>query len=168
LPSTRIRLASADGSEVPPGQAGELLVQGPQVMKGYWNRPDETADVLRDGWLWTGDIAQYDEAGFLRIVDRKKDVIIVSGFNVYPNEVEDVVSQHPAVAEVGAIGVPDEKSGEVVKIVVVKRVPEVTANEIIGFCRSRLAAYKVPKHVEFRESQLPKSNIGKILRRSLR
>ena len=123
--------------------------------------------MLRGGWLWTGDIAQFDETGFLRIVDRKKDLILVSGFNVYPNEVEDAVSQHPAVAAVGAIGVPDDKSGEVVKIVVVKRNAGVTAEELIQFCRSRLAAYKVPKHVEFR-SELPKSSVGKVLRRSLR
>jgi long-chain acyl-CoA synthetase len=137
-------------------------------MKGYWNRPEETAEVLRGGWLWTGDIARIDEAGFLRIVDRKKDLILVSGFNVYPNEIEEVVSQHPAVAEVGAIGVPDAKSGEVVKIVVVKRIPDVTADELIQFCRSRLAAYKVPKYVEFRPTELPKTTVGKILRRALR
>jgi long-chain acyl-CoA synthetase len=168
LPSTRIRLVAEDGRAVPPGQSGELLVMGPQVMNGYWNRPEETADVLRGGWLWTGDIARIDEAGFLSIVDRKKDLILVSGFNVYPNEIEDVVSQHPAVAEVGAIGVPDAKSGEVVKIVVVKRIPEVTADELIQFCRSRLAAYKVPKYVEFRHTELPKTTVGKILRRALR
>jgi acyl-CoA synthetase (AMP-forming)/AMP-acid ligase II len=168
LPSTRIRLVAEDGSEVPPGQPGELVVMGPQVMKGYWNRPDEAANVLRGGWLWTGDIAGFDEAGFLRIVDRKKDLILVSGFSVYPNEIEDVVSQHPAVAEVGAIGVPDDKSGEVVKIVVVKRIPGVTSDELIEFCRSRLAAYKVPKYVEFRRTELPKTTVGKILRRALR
>jgi long-chain acyl-CoA synthetase len=168
LPSTRIRLLDKEGNDVAPGQAGELVITGPQVMKGYWNQPDATATVLRGGWLWTGDIAQYDEAGFLRIVDRKKDLILVSGFNVYPNEVEEVVAQHPAVAEVGAIGVPDDKSGEVVKIVVVTRAPGVTADEIIQFSRSRLAAYKVPKYVEFRQTELPKSNVGKILRRSLR
>jgi long-chain acyl-CoA synthetase len=167
LPSTRIRLVDEDGSEVPFGQAGELVINGPQVMKGYWNQPGETANVLRGGWLWTGDIAQFDEAGFLKIVDRKKDLILVSGFNVYPNEVEEVVSRHPAVAEVGAIGVPDDKSGEVVKIVVVQRAPGVTAEELIQFCRSKLAAYKVPKHVEFR-TELPKTNVGKVLRRALR
>jgi long-chain acyl-CoA synthetase len=167
LPSTQIRLVAEDGGEVPAGQAGELVVKGPQVMKGYWNQPDETANVLRGGWLWTGDIAQFDEAGFLRIVDRKKDLIVVSGFKVYPNEVEDVVAQHPAVAAVGAMGVPDAKSGEVVKIVVVQRSPGVTAEELIQFCRSKLAAYKVPKHVEFR-TELPMTNIGKVLRRALR
>jgi long-chain acyl-CoA synthetase len=168
LPSTQVRLVGDDGSEVGPGQPGELLVKGPQVMRGYWNRPDETAAVLHEGWLRTGDIAQFDEAGFLRIVDRKKDLILVSGFNVYPNEVEDVVSQHPAVAEVAALGVPDDKSGEVVKIVVVKRVPGLTADELIQFCRSRLAAYKVPKYVEFSQTELPKTNVGKVLRRALR
>jgi long-chain acyl-CoA synthetase len=168
LPSTRIRLVAEDGREVAPGEPGEIVVAGPQVMNGYWNRPEETAEVLRGGWLWTGDIARIDEAGFLRIVDRKKDLILVSGFNVYPNEIEDVVSQHPAVAEVGAIGVPDAKSGEVVKIVVVKRIPDVTADELIQFCRSRLAAYKVPKYVEFRHAELPKTTVGKVLRRALR
>ena len=168
LPSTEVRLVGDDGNEVGPGQPGELLVKGPQVMKGYWNRPGETAEVLRGGWLRTGDIAQFDEAGFLRIVDRKKDLILVSGFNVYPNEVEDVVSQHPDVAEVAAIGVPDDKSGEVVKIVVVKRAAGLTAEELIEFCRSRLAAYKVPKYVEFSKTELPKTNVGKILRRALR
>jgi long-chain acyl-CoA synthetase len=156
-----------DGGDAVRGQPGELVVTGPLVMKGYWNRPDETADVLRGGWLWTGDIARTDDAGFLRIVDRKKDLILVSGFNVYPNEVENVVSQHPAVAEVGAIGVPDDKSGEVVKIVVVSRAPGVTADELVRFCRTRLAAYKVPKYVEFSESELPKTNVGKVLRRAL-
>ncbi|MEO5768355.1 MAG: long-chain fatty acid--CoA ligase, partial [Polyangia bacterium] len=147
---------------------GELIARGPQVMRGYWNKPEETAGMLRDGWLWTGDIAQVDEAGFFKIVDRKKDMILVSGFNVYPNEVEEVVAQHPAVAEVGAIGVPDEKSGEVVKVVVVLRPGmSVTAEELIQFCRTSLAAYKLPRHVEFR-TELPKTNVGKVLRRALR
>ncbi len=167
FPSTEIRLLGEDGGEVGPGQPGELVVKGPQVMKGYWNQPGETAQVLRDGWLWTGDIAQLDEDGFVRIVDRKKDMIVVSGFNVYPNEVEDVVAQHPGVAEVGAIGVPDERSGEAVKVAVVRRDPALTAEELIEFCRSRLAAYKVPRHVEFRD-ELPKTNVGKVLRRALR
>jgi long-chain acyl-CoA synthetase len=167
FPSTEIRLLGEDGGEVGPGQPGELVVKGPQVMKGYWNQPGETAQVLRDGWLWTGDIAQLDEDGFVRIVDRKKDMIVVSGFNVYPNEVEDVVAQHPGVAEVGAIGVPDERSGEAVKVAVVRRDPALTAEELIEFCRSRLAGYKVPRHVEFRD-ELPKTNVGKVLRRALR
>ena len=136
-------------------------------MSGYWNRPEETASVLRDGWLYTGDIAEVDEDGFFRIVDRKKDMILVSGFNVYPNEVEEVVLQHPDVQEVGAVGVPDEKSGEVVKVVVVKKSESLTAEDLIHFCRERLAGYKVPKHVEFR-SELPKTNVGKVLRRALR
>jgi long-chain acyl-CoA synthetase len=167
FPSTDIRLVGDDGKDTPPGQPGELVVKGPQVMKGYWNRADETANVIKDGWLWTGDVAQFDEAGFLRIVDRKKDMILVSGFNVYPNEVEEVILQHPGVAEVGAIGVPDEKSGEAVKIVVVLRDPKVTAEELITFSRGKLAGYKIPRQVEFR-TELPKTNVGKILRRALR
>jgi long-chain acyl-CoA synthetase len=168
FPSTEVRFMDDDGKEVAPGQPGELIARGPQVMKGYWNKPEETAQVLQDGWLWTGDVAQMDETGFVRIVDRKKDMILVSGFNVYPNEVEEVVASHPAVAEVGAIGVPDEKSGEVVKVVVVKRPGgEVTAEQLIAFCREKLAGYKVPRHVEFR-TELPKTNVGKILRRALR
>ncbi|HEY0705322.1 MAG TPA: AMP-binding protein [Polyangia bacterium] len=167
FPSTEIRLMGEDGKEVAPGQPGELIARGPQVMKGYWNKPEETANMLRDGWLWTGDIAQMDEAGFFKIVDRKKDMILVSGFNVYPNEVEEVVAQLPGVAEVGAIGVPDEKSGEAVKVVVVKRDPNLTAETVIAHCRERLAGYKVPKQVEFR-TELPKTNVGKVLRRALR
>jgi long-chain acyl-CoA synthetase len=167
FPSTELRLVDDAGQEVPMGKPGELAARGPQVMTGYWNRPDETAQVLRDGWLYTGDVAEMDPDGFLRIVDRKKDMILVSGFNVYPNEVEEVVAQHPGVLEVGAIGVPDDKSGEVVKVVVVKRSPDLTAEALIQFCRERLAGYKVPRHVEFR-SELPKSNVGKILRRALR
>lgn len=167
FPSTEIRLVDEDGNDVPLGQPGELIARGPQVMKGYWNRPDETARTLKDGWLWTGDIAVMDEDGFLRIVDRKKDMIVVSGFNVYPNEVEEVVVQHPDIIEAGAIGVPDEKSGEVVKVVVVSRRPDLKPEEVIEFCRKRLAGYKVPKHVEFR-SELPKTNVGKVLRRALR
>jgi long-chain acyl-CoA synthetase len=167
FPSTHVRLMDDAGNEVAPGQPGELTVKGPQIMKGYWNRPEETESVLRDGWLWTGDVAEMDADGFFRIVDRKKDLIIVSGFNVYPNEVEEVVAKHPDVAEVGAIGVPDDKSGEVVKVVVVTRRPGVTAEEIVEFSRKHLAAYKVPKQVEFR-SELPKTNVGKVLRRALR
>jgi long-chain acyl-CoA synthetase len=167
FPSTEVRFMGEDGNEVAPGEPGELIARGPQIMKGYWNQPAETANVLRDGWLWTGDVGQLDPDGFVRIVDRKKDMILVSGFNVYPNEVEEVVAQHPDVAEVGAIGVPDEKSGESVKIVVVKRRPELTSEELIAFCRERLAGYKVPKHVEFR-AELPKTNVGKVLRRALR
>jgi long-chain acyl-CoA synthetase len=167
FPSTDVRLVDDDGAPAEEGKPGELVISGPQVMKGYWNRDDETIKVLREGWLYTGDIAQIEPDGFVRIVDRKKDMILVSGFNVYPNEVEDVVAKHPGVAEVGAIGVPDEKSGEVVKIVVVRRNPDVTAEELIAFCRESLAGYKVPKFVEFR-SELPKTPVGKVLRRALR
>lgn len=156
-----------DNNPVPPGEPGELCVRGPQVMRGYWNRPDATADILRDGWLYTGDIAVMDEAGFLRIVDRKKDMILVSGFNVYPNEIEDVVMQHPGVQEVAAIGVPSGASGESVKLFVVKKEADLTQDALIAFCRRQLTGYKVPKAVEFR-AELPKSNVGKILRRELR
>lgn len=168
LPSTDIKIIDDDGHEVPLGHPGELCVKGPQVMRGYWKRDDETALVMTaDGWLKTGDIAQIEPDGFFRIVDRKKDMILVSGFNVYPNEVEDVVATHPGVLEVAAIGVPDEKSGEVVKIFVVKKDPNLTAEMLIKHCKANLAGYKVPRNVEFR-TELPKSNIGKILRRSLR
>lgn len=168
IPSTEVRLLDEDGNDVPLGEAGELCVRGPQVMRGYLNRPEATAEVLsEDGWLRTGDIATMDEQGYLRIVDRKKDMILVSGFNVYPNEIEDVVALHPGVLEVGAIGEPDEHSGEVVKVVVVKKDPVLTEEQIIEHCREQLTAYKVPKLVEFRD-ELPKSNVGKILRRELR
>jgi long-chain acyl-CoA synthetase len=167
FPSTEIRLVDDAGQPAKPGEAGELVVRGPQVMKGYWNRPEETAQVLRDGWLYTGDVAQLDEDGFVRIVDRKKDMVLVSGFNVYPNEIEEVVALHPKVLEVAAIGVPDEKSGEAVKIFVVKRQPDLTADELLAFCKKQLTGYKVPRQVEFR-SELPKTNVGKILRRALK
>jgi long-chain acyl-CoA synthetase len=147
---------------------GEICIRGPQVMRGYWNRPDETEKVLtKDGWLKTGDMGYMDEAGYTYIVDRKKDMILVSGFNVYPNEVEGVVAMHPGVLEVAAIGVPDERAGEVVKIVVVRKDPTLTAEQLIEFCKKDLTGYKVPKHVEFR-TELPKTNVGKILRRALR
>ena len=143
-------------------------MRGPQVMAGYYNRPDETAKVMTaDGFLKTGDVAVVDEKGFVRIVDRKKDMILVSGFNVYPNEVEDVVASHPGVMEVAAIGVVDEKSGEAVKVFVVKKDPNLTAEAVIAHCREKLTGYKVPKLVEFR-TVLPKTNVGKILRRALR
>lgn len=168
IPNTEVRLLDEDGNDVPLGEAGELCVRGPQVMRGYLNRPEATAEVLsEDGWLRTGDIATMDEQGYLRIVDRKKDMILVSGFNVYPNEIEDVVALHPGVLEVGAIGEPDEHSGEVVKVVVVKKDPVLTEEQIIEHCREQLTGYKVPKLVEFRD-ELPKSNVGKILRRELR
>jgi long-chain acyl-CoA synthetase len=152
----------------PTGEAGELMVQGPQVMKGYWQRPEETANVLgADGWLHTGDIAKMDANGYFYIVDRKKDMILVSGFNVYPNEVEDVVMEHPGVLEVAAVGVADEHSGEVVKLFVVRKDPQLTEEALKQFCHDRLTGYKRPRQIEFRD-ELPKSNVGKILRRELR
>ncbi len=168
MPSTDVSIRDEGGAEVAPGEAGELCVRGPQVMKGYWNRPDETAKVMTpDGYLRTGDVATIDADGFLRIVDRKKDMILVSGFNVYPNEVEQVVAMHPHVLEVAAVGVPDEDSGEAVKLYVVKKDPALTAGALIAHCRESLTAYKVPKLVEFLD-ELPKSNVGKVLRRELR
>jgi long-chain acyl-CoA synthetase len=168
IPSTEISIQNDDGQTLALGEVGELCVRGPQVMKGYWNRPDETAKVLAaDGWLRTGDIARIDDKGFVFIVDRKKDMILVSGFNVYPNEIEDVVAQVPGVLEVAAVGVPDEKSGEAVKLVVVRKDPSLTADDIRAHCRANLTGYKLPKYIEFRDS-LPKTNVGKILRRELR
>lgn len=169
LPSTEIRLCDDHGNEVPLGEVGELCVRGPQVMQGYWERPEETAKTIdADGWLMTGDIATVDDQGFVRIVDRKKDMILVSGFNVYPNEIEDVVALHPDVVEVACIGVPDADSGEAVKVfVVVRQGASLTAEDIYEHCRKSLTGYKAPRRVEFRD-ELPKSNVGKILRRELR
>jgi long-chain acyl-CoA synthetase len=169
LPDTDISLRDDQGREVPPGEPGELCVKGPQVMAGYWQDPEATrASFTHDGFLMTGDIATVDQAGYFRIVDRKKDMILVSAFNVYPNEIENVITMHPDVVEVACIGVPDEESGEAVKVFVVRRPgSSLTAADIRDFCRENLAAYKVPRHVEFRDS-LPKSNVGKILRRELR
>lgn len=168
VPSTDISLRDENGNEVPQGEAGELCVKGPQVMKGYWNAPAETALVMTaDGYLRTGDVVSMDAQGFFRIVDRKKDTILVSGFNVYPNEVEDVVAAHPGVAEVAAIGVPSEHSGEAVKIFVVRKDPALTEKDLIAFCKKSLTGYKVPHLIEFR-TDLPKTNVGKILRRALR
>lgn len=167
VPSTEVKMVDDDDNEVPFGEPGELCVRGPQVMLGYWQRPDATDEILKDGWLHTGDIAVMDEEGFMRIVDRKKDMILVSGFNVYPNEIEDVVMQHPGVLEVAAVGVPAESSGEAVKIFVVKKDPSLTEEALVTFSRRQLTGYKVPKLVEFRD-ELPKSNVGKILRRELR
>jgi long-chain acyl-CoA synthetase len=168
IPSTDVAIWSEDGQPLPIGEIGELMVRGPQVMKGYWNRPNETANVLdAEGWLHTGDIARMDESGYVYIVDRKKDMILVSGFNVYPNEVEDAVMQHPGVAEVAAVGLPDEHSGEVVKLFVVRKDPNLTIEALKAFCRENLTGYKRPKLIEFRDA-LPKSNVGKILRRELR
>ncbi|MEO8809005.1 MAG: AMP-binding protein [Rhodanobacter sp.] len=168
IPSTDVAIWSEEGVPQPTGEAGELMVRGPQVMKGYWQRPEETAKVLGDdGWLHTGDIAKMDENGYFYIVDRKKDMILVSGFNVYPNEVEDVVMEHPGVLEVAAVGVADEHSGEVVKLFVVRKDPALSAEALKQFCHDRLTGYKRPRQVEFRD-ELPKSNVGKILRRKLR
>ena len=168
VPSTDVVLRDDAGHDVALGQPGELCVRGPQVMAGYWQRPDETAKVIdRDGWLATGDIGTMDEQGFVRIVDRKKDMILVSGFNVYPNEIESVVAMHAGVLECAAIGVPDAKSGEAVKLFVVKKDAGLTAESVIAHCRAHLTGYKCPREVEFR-SELPKSNVGKILRRELR
>jgi long-chain acyl-CoA synthetase len=168
VPSTDCCLKDDNGAIMPQGEVGELCVKGPQVMAGYWQRPDETAKVIdADGWLHTGDMAKMDEKGFFYIVDRKKDMILVSGFNVYPNEIEDVVAMMPGVLEVAAVGVPDEKSGEAVKVVIVRRDPSLTAEQVKAFCRENLTPYKHPRYVEFR-TELPKSNVGKILRRELR
>lgn len=168
IPSTVVKILDDDGNEVPQGEPGELAISGPQVMRGYWNRPEETAKVMTsDGFFKTGDIAVMDEKGFFKIVDRKKDMILVSGFNVYPNEVEDAVVTHPGVLEAAAIGIPNEKSGEVVKLFIVKKDKALTEDKVIEHCRSVLTGYKVPKIVEFRD-ELPKSNVGKILRKDLR
>jgi long-chain acyl-CoA synthetase len=168
IPSTFVKTIDDEGNETPIGEPGELCVKGPQVMRGYWQRPDDTRkSFTEDGYFRTGDVALIQEDGYLRIVDRKKDMIIVSGFNVYPNEVEDVIISHPNVVECAAVGVPDDKSGEVVKAYVVANKEGVSANELKEFCRERLTAYKVPKHFEFRD-ELPKTNVGKILRRELR
>ncbi|MGR2881824.1 long-chain-fatty-acid--CoA ligase FadD [Vibrio vulnificus] len=168
VPSTEVRIVNDEGEALANSETGELQVRGPQVMQGYWQRPEATKEVINsEGWLSTGDIVKFDEDGFLHIVDRKKDMILVSGFNVYPNEIEDVVALHGKVLEVAAIGQPHEVSGELVKIYVVKRDPSLTKEEIISHCRQHLTGYKVPKLIEFRED-LPKTNVGKILRRVLR
>lgn len=167
LPSTDIKLIDDDANEVALGESGELMVKGPQVMVGYLGREDETNDVLKDGWLATGDIARMDEEGFLYIVDRKKDMILVSGFNVFPNEIEEVAAMHEGIMEAAAVGIPNESSGEVVKLFVVKKDPNLTKDDVTLHCRSLLTGYKVPKIVEFKD-ELPKTNVGKILRRELR
>ena len=168
LPSTDVAICDEQGRMLPLGEVGEICVRGPQVMRGYWQCPEETATVIsEEGWLRTGDMGRMDKAGYIYIEDRKKDMILVSGFNVYPNEIEDVVVAHDGVLEAAAIGVPDARSGEAVKLFVVKRDPELTAERILAYCRQNLAGYKVPKHVEFRH-ELPKNNVGKILRRELR
>ncbi|MFB3125550.1 MAG: AMP-binding protein [Woeseiaceae bacterium] len=168
IPSTEVRICDDDGADVPLGDLGEICIRGPQVMEGYWQRPEETALVmLPGGWFRTGDIGRMDEGGFVYIEDRKKDMILVSGFNVYPNEIEGVVVEMDGVLEAAAIGIPNERSGETVKLYVVKSDESVTANDIVRYCRENLTGYKVPKEIEFRDD-LPKTNVGKILRRELR
>jgi long-chain acyl-CoA synthetase len=168
LPSTEVAIRDDAKHDVKRGDPGEICIRGPQVMKGYWHRPDETAKVLGpDGFLYTGDIGVMDEKGFVTIVDRKKDMILVSGFNVYPNEIEQVVAMHPGVLECAAIGVSDEHSGEVPKVFVVKKDPNLTEQDVLEHCKKELTGYKRPKYVEFR-TELPKTNVGKILRRALR
>jgi long-chain acyl-CoA synthetase len=168
MPSTEIALRDDADKDVALGQPGEICIRGPQVMTGYWQQPAETAKVLgKDGFLHTGDIGVMDDKGFIRIVDRKKDMILVSGFNVYPNEIEQVVAMHPGVLECAAIGVADEHSGEVPKVFVVKRDPNLTEQDVLEHCKKELTGYKRPKYVEFR-AELPKTNVGKILRRALR
>ncbi len=168
IPSTEVRICDDDGADVPLGDLGEICIRGPQVMEGYWQRPEETALVmLPGGWFRTGDIGRMDEGGFVYIEDRKKDMILVSGFNVYPNEIEGVVVEMDGVLEAAAIGIPNERSGETVKLYVVKSDESVTANDIVRYCRENLTGYKVPKEIEFRDD-LPKTNVGKILRRALR
>jgi long-chain acyl-CoA synthetase len=167
-PSTELSIQDDDGKLLAQGEVGEICIRGPQVMKGYWQRPEETAKTITsDGWLRTGDIGKMDERGFFYIVDRKKDMILVSGFNVYPNEIEDVVATHPGVLEVAAVGVPDDKSGEAVKLVIVKKDPSLTVEDVKAHCKAQLTGYKQPKIIEFR-TELPKTNVGKILRRELR
>ena len=168
VPSTEVRICDDDGNALPIGEIGEICIRGPQVMEGYWQRPDETAKVmLPGGWLRTGDVGRMDEAGYVFIEDRKKDMILTSGFNVYPNEIEGVVVQMDGILEAAAIGMPDERSGEVVKLFAVKTDPTLTEQQVIDYCRQNLTAYKVPRKVEFR-NELPKTNVGKILRRELR
>jgi long-chain acyl-CoA synthetase len=169
FPSTQATVLDESDKELPPGEVGEICVRGPQVMTGYWNQPQETAKVFTpQGWLRTGDMGFMDERGYFKITDRKKDMIVVSGFKVFPNQIEDVVAMHPGVAEVAAIGVPDERSGEAVKIVVVRSDPLLTEEALLAHCKQSLTDYKMPKIVEFRNEPLPKTNLGKILRRQLR
>jgi long-chain acyl-CoA synthetase len=167
VPGTDVRLVDNDGRDVPRGQPGELWIKGPQVMKGYWQRPDETARVLRDGWLATGDIATMDEDGYVQIVDRKKDMILVSGFNVYPNEVEAVLSAHPEVGDTAVVGVPDDECGEIVVAFVTPKHESLTEDAVRQHCKQSLTGYKVPRIVIFKKD-LPKTNVGKVLRKDLR
>ena len=168
VPSTEVMLRDDSGNEVAVGPPGEICIRGPQVMKGYWNKPEETDKVIdKDGWLATGDVGVVDERGFFKIVDRKKDMILVSGFNVYPNEIEAVVAMMPGVLECAVIGVADDKTGEAVKVVIVKKDPNLSESDVLAHCRVHLTGYKIPRHVAFR-TELPKTNVGKILRRELR
>jgi long-chain acyl-CoA synthetase len=168
FPSTEMKIVDDEGKDVPVGERGEIVARGPQVMNGYWQREQDTDEVfLEGGWFKTGDIGVMNEDGYFKIVDRKKDMILVSGFNVFPNEIEDVIAEHPKVLEVAALGVPDEKSTEAVKVFVVKKDQSLTAEELKAFCHENLTGYKIPKHYEFRD-ELPKSNVGKIIRRHLR
>ncbi|WP_296951285.1 long-chain-fatty-acid--CoA ligase [uncultured Massilia sp.] len=168
VPSTDVAIMDDDGRLLPPGSIGEIAIRGPQVMAGYWNRPDETAKVMTaDGWFKSGDVGTMDENGYVKIVDRKKDMILVSGFNVYPNELEAVIAAHPGVLECAVIGVPDAHSGEAVKVFVVRKDPDLTAEQLMDYCKREFTGYKKPKYIEFR-TELPKTNVGKILRRALR
>jgi long-chain acyl-CoA synthetase len=168
MPSTDIAIVDDDSRPLPVGSIGEIAIRGPQVMAGYWNRPDETAKVMTaDGFFKSGDVGIMDENGFVKIVDRKKDMILVSGFNVYPNELEAVIAAHPGVLECAVVGVPDEHSGEAVKVFVVRKDANLTAEQLMEYCKRELTGYKKPKYIEFRD-ELPKTNVGKILRRALR
>jgi long-chain acyl-CoA synthetase len=167
VPGTEVRFVDSGGAEMPRGEPGEVVARGPNIMKGYLNRPEATAETIKDGWLYTGDIGVMDEDGYLQIVDRKKDMILVSGFNVYPNEIEEVIVQLEGVLEVGVIGIPDEKTGEAVKAYIVSSDPDLTADKVLAHCRESLTNYKRPRHVEFVED-IPKSPVGKVLRRNLR
>jgi long-chain acyl-CoA synthetase len=175
VPSTEVSIRDDNFKELPvwtgegdiEKHTGALCVRGPQVMQGYWKNPAETARVMQDGWLKTGDLGHLDEQGYETITDRKKDMILVSGFNVYPNEIESVIATHPGVLECGAVGVPDDKSGEAVKVVIVRKDPELTKEAVIEHCKTQLTGYKLPRHVEFRDA-LPKTPVGKVLRRDLR
>ncbi|MEM8592751.1 MAG: AMP-binding protein, partial [Pseudomonadota bacterium] len=167
VPNTIVACLDEDGNPVPQGEAGEIAAKGPQIMKGYWQKPDETDKVMKNGYFLTGDIGVMDKDGYFAIVDRKKDMVVVSGFNVYPNEIEDCLMTHPGVLEAAVIGVPDDASGEAVKAFIIKRDPSLTDTDLKRHCKEHLTAYKVPKRVEFRD-ELPKSNVGKILRKDLR
>jgi len=168
VPNTALKTVDSDGNETALGEPGELCVKGPQVMQGYWQRPDATAEVIdEDGWFHTGDIATIDDQGIVRIVDRLKDMVLVSGFNVFPNEIENVVLEHPQVELAAAIGVKDEKTGEAVKLFVVPTDPTLTKETLLSYCREQLTAYKIPKYIEFRD-ELPMTPVGKVLRKELR